>query len=83
MWVTLFFLKRKPIPFVRRSETCRERFTACAMSVLISFTISTPNSFAWPRCVIIAALSSSAFVGMHPMFRQTPPRNWSSTHATL
>ena len=80
--VTLFFLNRKPIPFTSRSETWRERFTACAMSVLISPTV-TPNSLAWPRWVIMAALSSSALVGMQPMLRQTPPRKVSSTHAVL
>jgi hypothetical protein len=80
--VILFFLKRKPIPFTSRSDTCRERLTACARSLLISPTV-TPKSLAWPRCVIMAALSSSALVGMQPMFRQTPPRFPSSTHAVL
>ena len=63
------------------SATLRLRLWVTPKSIVASPEI--PNvSFSWVMMCAISALRSSAFDGMQPTLRQTPPQYFSSTTAT-
>src|SRR6185437_4510829 len=80
--VILFFLKRNSTPLEFCVLTARERFIATLYSVVTSPTF-TPNAFAPRARCATAALSSSAFAGMHPQSTQVPPSPSRSTTPTV
>ena len=63
------------------SATPRLRLWVIAKSIVASPLIPKV-SFSFVMMCAISALRSSAFDGMHPTFRQTPPQYFSSTTAT-
>ncbi len=68
----LFFFIRYSTPFEIRSATPRLRCMIFEKSKVRSL-YEKPNSSAFLNCWYISALFSSAFDGMQPQFRQTPP----------
>lgn len=82
--VILFFFIRKWTPLTRPSATERLRSNAAPKSKRISPSEEMPKVFAscWTRWAS-SALRRSAFEGMQPTFRQTPPQYFSSTIAVF
>ncbi len=76
----LFFFMRYSTPLEILSAIERLRAMTFAKSIR---TLSTeiPHSSDFRIMVRISAFRRSAFVGMHPQFRQTPPRRSRSTTA--
>ena len=70
------------MPRVSRPATERLRFCAGARSIRVSPSWM-PCWRAFASWVTRSALESSALVGMHPTFRQTPPSSSYSTQAAL
>ena len=78
----LFFFIRKWTPLTIESETSRLRAWVGLKSIVASPVI--PNlSFSWVRMCDSSALRSSAFDGMQPTLRQTPPQYFFSTTPTF
>ena len=78
--VILFFFIKKCTPLTIRSETARLREKATPKLKLTSPSMPNVLASAW-KMWASSALRNSAFVGMHPTFRQTPPQYLSSMMA--
>ena len=79
--VTLFFFIKKWMPLTCWSATFRLRSHATPKSKVTSPEI--PNRSAlWLKVCARSAFLSSAFDGMQPTFRHTPPQYFSSMTAT-
>ena len=70
---TLFFLRRCVTPDDRRAETLRVLLTNAGTSTVTSPT-EIPKDFISSIECRNSAARNSAFVGIHPQFRQIPPR---------
>ena len=70
------------MPLLKRLETFRERLMIFFQSISKE-GILIPNFLECLTKSKTCAFVRSAFVGMHPQFKQTPPKCESSTIATL
>ena len=78
---TLFFFNKWLIPEDNCEATFLERAVTLLISTLTLETLKPNSSTLSSKCLISLALNK-AFVGMHPQFKQIPPRCLSSTSAT-
>ena len=79
--VILFFFIRKCTPLALESATPRLRLWVTPKSIEAS-PLMPKTSFSLVMMWAISALRSSAFEGMQPTLRQTPPQYFSSMTAT-
>ena len=79
---TLFFLSRCDTPEDNCLATFRDRSTIFFISKVI-FSALKPKASRLSRMWPISEDFSNAFVGIHPQFKQTPPKFSRSTIATL
>ncbi len=80
--VMLFFFIRKCTPLTRPSATLRLRWYAAPKSNVTSPEMPNVLASAW-KMWASSALRRSAFDGMQPTFRQTPPQYFSSMMAVF
>ncbi len=83
-WISVipFFFIRKCTPLTRPSATLRLRWWATAKSKVTFPSMPKVCAWWWKMCAS-SALRSSAFDGMQPTLRQTPPQYLSSTIAVV
>ena len=77
-----FFFIRKCTPLTCFSDTWRLRSNAAPKSKCTSPEMPKVVAWSWKMCAS-SALRSSAFEGMHPTLRHTPPQYLSSMTATF